>query len=147
MKSSGLTENELVDAYKKEVRSLVEMAVPVWHGGLTQQLSNQIESVQKCSLATILGVKYNSYDDALKLLKLDRLDQRRTQLCIRFMNKNMKSDNPLLSLNDKSYDTRSDPKSVNEFQCRTQAFFASGLPFLARLYNEQLSAKKQNKKK
>ena len=30
MKESGLTDSQLVDAYKKEVRSLVELAVPVW---------------------------------------------------------------------------------------------------------------------
>ena len=143
MKSSGLTEHELADAYKKEVRSSVEMAVPVWHSGLTQQLSNQIESVQKCSLAAILGIKYNSYEEALKLLNLERLDQRRTQLCKRFISKNMKSDNPLLSVNNnKSHDTRRDPKSVKEFRCRTQAYFDSSLPFLVRLYNERFGTKK-----
>ena len=35
MKKSGLTQNELKYAYVKEVRSLLEMAVPVWHSGLT----------------------------------------------------------------------------------------------------------------
>ena len=37
MKNSGLDQAELLDAYKKEVRSLVELAVPVWHAGITKQ--------------------------------------------------------------------------------------------------------------
>ena len=122
------------------MRSLVELAVPVWHGGLTINQSKQIESVQKCSLAAILDVKYTSYDEALNILKLDRLDKRRNNLCNRFINKNMKSENPLLSLVEKSHNTRSDPKSVKEFQCRTQAFYDSSLPFLARKYNEKFSS-------
>ena len=45
MKKSGFTE-QLVDAYKKEVRSLLELAVPVWNSGLTVEESIQIE---RCS--------------------------------------------------------------------------------------------------
>ena len=46
MKESGLTDSELVDAYKKEVRSLLELAVPVWNSGLTKNQCVQIERVQ-----------------------------------------------------------------------------------------------------
>ena len=133
MKLSGLSTTELIDAYKKEIRSLVEMAVPVWHSGLTLEQCRKIERVQKSALSAILGNKYNNYDDALKLVKLDRLSSRRTKLCLKFIQKNMKSDNPLLSLVKKSHNTRSDPKLANEFQCRTKSYFSSGLPYLARL--------------
>ena len=43
MKNCGLNLNELVDAYKKEVRSLLELAVPVWSSGITQEQSLKIE--------------------------------------------------------------------------------------------------------
>ena len=57
MKKSGLTLAELIDAYIKEVRSLLEMAVPVWHSGLTKEESHQIERVQKAALIAIIGQK------------------------------------------------------------------------------------------
>ena len=52
MKKSGLN---LKDAYTKEVRSLVELAVPVWHSGLSRQESHQIERIQKAVFAAISG--------------------------------------------------------------------------------------------
>ena len=50
MKKSGLNLTELIDACIKEVRSLLEVAVPVGHSGLTKGESNQIERVQKAAL-------------------------------------------------------------------------------------------------
>ena len=39
--------HELFDVYRKEIRSVLEYAVPVWHGGLTLRQSSEIETVQK----------------------------------------------------------------------------------------------------
>ena len=139
MKLSGLSEHELVDAFKKEIRSLLELAVPVWHGGLTLSQSSQIERIQKSAAAAILGSKYISYEQALKSLNLKCLSERRTQICLKFINKNMKNQSPLLSKVHKNHNTRSDAQKVEEFWCRTQAFFDSSLPFLARLYNQNKS--------
>ena len=94
-----------------------------------------IENVQKGALAAILGSKYCNYQNALKSTKLDTLYQRRVKICKKFINKNMESQYPLLQKSKKSYNTRKSTKKVKEFQCRTQAFFKSSLPFLARLHN------------
>ena len=40
---------DLYDVYTKEIRSLLEFAVPVWHSGLTRKQSASIEAVQKHS--------------------------------------------------------------------------------------------------
>ena len=142
MKASGLSFMELVDAYKKEVRSLLELAVPVWSSGLTMEQSLDIERVQKSALAAILGPKYSSYEDALQLSKLERLSVRRRQICTKFVKKNMKSDKPLFKTINRHHNTRSSKNAIQEFQCRTKSFFDSGLPFLARLYNNSLKAQK-----
>ena len=73
MKISGLSQAELVDAYIKEVRSLLELAVPVWNSGLTQEQSLKIERVQKSSIAAILGPKYSSYEESLSITKLSKI--------------------------------------------------------------------------
>ena len=38
---------QLFDVYIKEIRSILEMAVPVWHPGLTKKQTADIESVSK----------------------------------------------------------------------------------------------------
>ena len=41
-----LSPQELFDVYIKEIRSVLELAVPVWHPGLTKSQTNKIENVQ-----------------------------------------------------------------------------------------------------
>ena len=120
MKISGLSQSELIDAYKKEVRSLLELAVPVWNSGLTQEQSLKIERVQKSALAAILGPNYISNENALKISKLDKLTTRRENICLKFVNKNVKSENSLFTIIKKNHNTRSDPGSLVEYQCRTK---------------------------
>ena len=55
MKRVGLEPEIIVDTYIKEIRSLLELAVPVWHSGLTVQQSDQIESIQKCAVSIVLN--------------------------------------------------------------------------------------------
>ena len=42
LKKLGATKHELLDIYYKQVRSVLELAVPVWQPGLTQQEIRQI---------------------------------------------------------------------------------------------------------
>ena len=135
MKKSGLTISQLVDAYKKEVRSLLELAVPVWSQGITVDQSLKIERVQKAALSTITDDYNESYDVLLEKYKLQRLSTRRDQICKKFIEKNMKSESQFFKVTEKKYNTRSNPNLVQEMHCRTQSYFSSGLPFLARLYN------------
>ena len=44
----------LLDFYLKEIRSILEYGVPVWHSGLSRILSNKIERVQKICVSIIL---------------------------------------------------------------------------------------------
>ena len=50
----NLTIYEMFDVYSKEIRSLLEMAVPVWNSGLTNQQIHDIEGVQKVAMQIIL---------------------------------------------------------------------------------------------
>ena len=57
----------MYDVYTKEVRSILELAVPVWHSGLTKTQSKDIERIQRISFQIILGPKYNSYTQDLPI--------------------------------------------------------------------------------
>ena len=82
--------SELVDVYNKQIRSIFELAVPVWQAGLTKHESNQIERVQRTAFHIILGDAYLYYENALKQLKCDRLSCRRIKLCENFAKKAIK---------------------------------------------------------
>ena len=82
----------MLDVYVKQVRSVLELAVPVWQPSLTQAEVKQIERVQKCAFFIILGENYTHYEDAIDLLECKSLDDRRVSLCENFVRKSL---NPL----------------------------------------------------
>ena len=55
MKSLGMDNFTIMDVYFKEVRCHLELAVPVWHSGLTVKLSADIERVQRVAVTILTG--------------------------------------------------------------------------------------------
>ena len=80
LKNLGANEEELVDMYIKQCRSIVEFCVPVWHGAISNNERLEIERVQKGALHLILGDKYVNYKNALELTNLETLEDRRNKL-------------------------------------------------------------------
>jgi hypothetical protein len=77
MKNIALEAEYIFDTYIKEIRSVLELAVPVWHSSLTKKVSDEIERVQKIAFRIILGDHYNDYDVACTLLETETLEMRR----------------------------------------------------------------------
>ena len=73
LKSLGANNDDLLDVYFKQVRSVLELAVPAWHSGLTLGESADIERVQRAALQIILGSGFTSYRAALKQFGLDNV--------------------------------------------------------------------------
>ena len=67
MKNIGLEAEYIFDTSIKEIRSVLELAVP------QKIVSNEIERVQKIAFRIILGYHYNDYDVACTLLELKPL--------------------------------------------------------------------------
>ena len=68
----------------KQIRSVLELAVPVWQPALTNHDRAQIERVQKTALSIILGKNYGSYRNALHIMEMETLEDRRKSLCLKF---------------------------------------------------------------
>ena len=83
---------QLFDVFSKEVRSILEMAVPVWHSSITKQQTAEIESVQKVAMKILLGSRYKDYKSACDLLRTESLQNRRIKLCHKYAMKNLKSE-------------------------------------------------------
>ena len=84
LKTLGADRESLCEIYTKQVRSVLELAVPVWNGSITKNESYLLERVQRCAFHIILGQSYESYDNALDQLNLESLEKRRFSLSLKF---------------------------------------------------------------
>ncbi len=82
LKRAGKSSMDIVDTYVSIVRSILEYACIVWHPGLTKYQSEQIEHIQKRCLN--IAHPDLSYDDALIQSNLERLVDRRENMCKKF---------------------------------------------------------------
>ena len=80
--------------YKTFVRSNLEFSSTVWHSSLTQTDRQDLERIQKAAVKIILRSDYTNYEQALNILNIESLDQRRETMALKFA-KN--------SLNDKHF--------------------------------------------
>ena len=83
----------LKQIYTIYVRSILENAATVWHSSLTQSNVESLERCQKAALRIICADKYITYENALKFMKMQSLNDRRTKLCVNFIKKSIKLDN------------------------------------------------------
>ena len=130
----------LLDFYLKEIRSILEYGVPVWHSGLSRILSNKIERVQKICVSIILcnnTEKHISYIVGCTLLGIEPLFLRRTELCIRFIQKTSlePSHSDMFTKRENTYNTRQNKSMFKELSSRNKRFYDSPLCYLTRLLN------------
>ena len=82
LKRARVPPNEIIQIYCSCIRPLLEYASPVFHNSLPQYLNLDIERVQKRCINRIFpGV---SYEEGLKLAKLETLCDRRSEACYFF---------------------------------------------------------------
>ena len=67
-----------------QVRSKLDQSAVVWHSSITKKNSSDLERVQRSALKVILGERYENYEEALKVLRMDSLERRRERLCLKF---------------------------------------------------------------
>ena len=131
----NLNHDQLYDIYCKEIRSILEFGVPVWHSRLTQKDSCDIERIQRVAFKIILQEEYHDYLTACLYFNTSTLKERREKLCLTFATKNMKSENTFFETNLMKVRTRREKDLVKNFKCRTNRYEKSSLPYMAKLLN------------
>ena len=76
--------SDLKHIYQMFIRSLLEQASTVWHSCLIVEFEKDLKRVQKVALKIILKDKYQSYENTLLILDLEKLKERRTRLSLSF---------------------------------------------------------------
>ena len=137
LKVLGASTSDLVDVFVKQVRPVLEYAVPVWHSGITQYESDAIERVQKAASKIILQDKYKSYCTALKTLNLQPLQDRREKLCTKFALQAEKHPKfkSWFKVNNKVTVTRNKASKYCPVYARTNKFEKSPVSYLTMLLN------------
>ena len=94
--------------------------------------------IQKKALAVILGKDYNSYEEALSQLNLEKLHKRRTDLCKKFTEKcaNSPRHASMFPKNNQPRANMRRPKTYQEFYCNTSRYHNSSVLYMARLLNQ-----------
>lgn len=140
LKKLGANRDDLKDVYEKQIRSILEYAVPVWHSSITGEERLMIERVQKSALYITLGDDYCSYVSALKEMNMVTLFERRRKLCLKFAKKSLKS--PKFSnwfkVNEKQFNSRSTPPKYCEVYSRCKRYEMSPISYLTKLLNNYI---------
>ena len=76
--------SDMIDVYIKQIRSVLELAVPAWHPSLTLEEKITIERVQKTALHIIYQENYQPYKAAYAMANICTLEERRVKLCSKF---------------------------------------------------------------
>ena len=139
LKNLGASNENLVDVYIKQVRSVLELAVPVWHSSLTVADKVGIERVQRAALQVILGLDYHDYASALDTCNLSTLEERRKKLCNKFASKSLKhpKHRSWFRINTKVTVTRQKQPKFCPVVSRTTRFANSPISYLTRILNSK----------
>ena len=130
--------SDLKTIYMSFIRSKLEQSAVVWHSSITEKNREDLERVQKSALKIILKDSYTSYKEALNILKLESLNDRRTKLSLRFAKSCLKHEKMkrLFPLTNKSHlmKTRVTEK-FKVHHANTERYKKSAIPYMQNLLN------------
>jgi hypothetical protein len=140
-KKHGASRSDLIDIFCKQIRSILEFAVPVWNSALIGEDFAKLERIQKTFLHILLGEQYRSYTSALKITGLQKLSERRSKLCLSFSRKSLKHTkfSKWFKVNTKQTKTRQVQPKFCDVIRRTEMFGNSPLSYLTGLLNKHYS--------
>ena len=139
LKGAGLDKEDLLTVYKGYVRPCLEYAAPLWNAGLNQQQVNRLEKFQKRVCRCILSSDYTTYSDALEVLNLQSLVDRRIHICKEFAIKASSSERFSRWFPCSEFRSSMQLRKRAQFKpyrCKTDRFKNSPLPYLTSLLNE-----------
>jgi hypothetical protein len=128
----GVPREDLKTIYILFIRSHLEQSCQVWHGALTLENIMDLERVQKNALKGILQDQYESYSQALDVMELESLYDRR---CAKSSNSQVSKLFPL-NTTKSTVETRK-PEKYHVNMATTGRYKTSAVPFMQRLLNSR----------
>ena len=131
--------NDKLKIYKTFIRNQVEQSCVVWGSNLSKKNERDIERVQKVAVSLILNNKH-SYQEALELLNLTTLKERRKLLSARFAEKcltNGKTKDMFQIIKKKHMMITRKGKKYKETNARTVRISKSAIPNMQKHPNKK----------
>ena len=145
MSNFSVPTKDLVHIYITYIRCILEQSCVLWHSTLTEEDSNKLERVQKNACRNILKERYLSYENAISVLRIPTLSQRRELLLYNFGEKCLYLDQmkQLFPLKEKAHcmSTRKEDK-FHVLAAKTEQLKYSTVPYLQKILNEKHQEKK-----
>ena len=138
--SFAVPREDLVEIYILYIRSVLESSAVVWHSSLTLGQELELERVQKVALKIILKGEYQTYDDALLKCNLLTLSERRTQMCLVFAKKCVKTEQTksMFPRNPTSHYNLRKPEKFLVTHAKSDRLKNSAIPFMQKLLNSNM---------
>ena len=130
--------SDLKAIYTAFIRSKLDHSSVVWHSSISKKNRKQIERIQKAAIRVILKNKFDNYDEGLKFLNIDSLDERREKHSLKFAQKCLKNEKVrnMFPVNMKTKKkTRNNEKYKVNF-AKSERYKRSTIPSLQRKLNE-----------
>ena len=129
--------DDMITIYVSYIRSILEQSCTVWHSRLSQENTDDLERIQKSALKIILKEEYSTYEEALEIVMLPKLSERREKLCLKFAKSCTKNDltKDLFPLNPTVEPGRRKRDLYKVLHSNTDRLRDSAVPYLQRLLN------------
>ena len=130
--------SDLKTIYSAFIRSKLDHSSVVWHSGISKKNIKAIERIQKAAVKVILKNKYTSYEEGLKFLNLENLEERRIKQSLNFAKKCLRNEKVrnMFSVNkNKSMKTRNSEKYKVNF-AKSERYKKSPVINFQRLLNQ-----------
>ena len=124
--------------YYMFVRSKLEHSAVVWSSAITQEERDDLERIQKAAVKVITNHSYERYEEALNVLNMKTLSQRRDQMSLKFAKNCLKNEKVknFFPINNIIKRTRNPEKFKVNF-ARTKRYENSTIPTLQRMLNNE----------
>ena len=138
MRALGVDRRTLVDFWKSEGRTHLEMASVLWSSSISVGQRRSLERSQRLAMAAIVGFWAPSLTEQLSELGLERMDLRRDKISLRFAlstaTKSRHQDIFTVAATNPERPGKHSQK-YREPKARTSAYFNSAVPYLTGLLN------------
>ena len=139
MRALGVDLKTLVNYWKSEGRTHLEMACVVWSSSISLSQKKALERSQRVAMAAMTGHWAPSPTDQLAELGLELLASRRDQMCVKFArstaSKSRHQDIFTVASSNAGRPGK-DSKQYLEPRARTEAYRRSAVPYLTRILND-----------
>ena len=142
LKAFNVSRQDLVKIWTSFIRPSTEYVAPLWHSSLSVADTTRIERLQKRALRIIMGGDYPGYQQALKVLKLPSLMDRREHLTKKFAYSLLKSSRHREMLPEKRQTEMAIRGNVDhqliETTCNSARYYKTSIPYCTRRINNDV---------